>query len=264
MFARIRKFFRATWQSLGFIGTVIGIIYIWPDVRDLPEIYGFQWGFAMWIDREFITYIALGLAFVWITWIDVRPFIKTWWKKHTRPSHFIVLNNIYCEARTISAEGNEEDDALYEHIYYLVIENGSELGQTLRRVQARIHFAGPPVVCRIKDITDDAINLRHGEQVYFEIGRLVSKEIHGLMCGSTEAEERHMKIYKHNAKYGHLSFNVGSVSKQIEYGLGNMKDVESQWYLYIVISSDDVKSATVKTGIKMTNTRADLTCERVN
>lgn len=218
----------------------------------------------MWFDREFLATSFLAMALAWIFWMDIRPFVKTWWKKSTRPSHFIVGNNIYCEARTISAEGKEEEDTLYEHIYYLIVENGSESGQTLRRVQARIHFADPPIVCRIKDMADDAINLRHGEQGYFEIGRLVSKEIHGLMRGSTETEDRHMEIYIHNAKNGHLSFEVGSVSKQIEYVLGNMKDVGSQWYLYIVVSSDDVKSATIKTCINMTNTQASLTYERIN
>lgn len=268
MLAHILKLFLATWRSLALIGTFVGLIYLWPDIRDLPKVYpdtlGPKWEFPMWLDREAIAFTLLVLAGIWILWIDIRPSVKQWWEKRTRPSHFLVHNNIFCEARTITADRKEEADALYEHIYYLIVENGSESGKSNRRVQARIHFADPPVICRIKDITDDAINSRHGEQVYFEIGRLVSKEIHGLMRGSTETEERYMKKYRHNVQNGHLSFEVGSVSKKIEYMLGNMKDVESQWYLYIVISADDVKAATVKISVKMTNTRADLTCERIN
>ena len=264
MFARIPKLLRATWQSLGLIGTVIGIIYIWPDIRGLPETFGFQWGFPMWLDREVVAYVALGGTLAWIAWIDIRPFVKQWWDKRGRPSHFIVHNNVYCEARNISSEEKEEDDIFYEHIYYLSVGNGLETGQTLRRVQARIHFALPPVVCKIKDMTDDSIELRHGEWAYFEIGRLVSKEIFGVMSGRTKTKETFMKSYRHNVQSGHLSFEIHSVSKGREYGLGSMKDVETQWTLYIVISADDVKSATVKIDIDMTNTQTNLICERIN
>jgi hypothetical protein len=71
---------RRIWQTVKYYGGrsisvalfVLGVLYFWPDIRDLPAVYGYRWGQLM-PDRESVAYVLLGLALLWIIWMDVRP-----------------------------------------------------------------------------------------------------------------------------------------------------------------------------------------------
>jgi hypothetical protein len=80
----ILRALQAFWRSATFCGTVIGLLYLWPDIQSLPEQYDLKWEFPMRLDREAITLLFLGAAMVWIVWMDIRPWVRAWIEKRRR------------------------------------------------------------------------------------------------------------------------------------------------------------------------------------
>ena len=131
MLANIWKFLSGAWRLLTFLGTVIGLLYLWPDIKDLPKAYGLKWEFPLWLGSEVIAYISLAFACGWLLWIEVRPFVRDWWQKRRYSSSFTVLKAIHCETFYIEPKSNENDTGLYENIFYLVVGNSLDTEQTL-------------------------------------------------------------------------------------------------------------------------------------
>ena len=105
MLLKFSVFLKAVRRSLIAATTVIGVLYLWPDIKGLPGQFGYSWGWLM-PEQQTITYVALGLALGWIFWMDVRRLIKQWWRSRSqtipstipveelRPEIRQLLNNI--------------------------------------------------------------------------------------------------------------------------------------------------------------------------
>ena len=213
----------------------------------------------MLLDREVFLYALLVVAGIWIFWIDARPFVHGWWKKRQRSQIFEVLENVHCETRPVKSSADQERDTeFYENVFYLAVSNGLDTGQMLKRVQARIFHLGPPTLCRIKDSELDEVDIRHGEWVFFEIGRLISTEVMGVVYQRVVLPENRMEIYDHNIPRGYLSFEIYSVNNNREYGLGHQPERPIVWPLLMVISADDVQARRVNINIDMTKTRSPV------
>lgn len=59
MLQRIWQVIRAAGRSLALAGTIVGVLYLWPDIKGLPEAYGLAWADIM-PDREIVAYVLLG------------------------------------------------------------------------------------------------------------------------------------------------------------------------------------------------------------
>lgn len=213
----------------------------------------------MWFDREAIAFALLAVAGLWIIWIDARPFVQNWWQNRKGSLVFTITENVHCESRRVESSLDKDGDAeFFENVFYLVVRNALDSGKTLKRAQARIFFLGPPTLCRIRDTASDNIDIRHGEWAFFEIGRLVSKDMMGQIEPGVVNAEKNMDLYKHNIPRGHLTFEVYSVGNNREYGLGHSSEGETVWTLFIVFSADDQKSRTVNIKIDMTKTRSPV------
>lgn len=261
MIFRILAFLRATWRSLSSIGTVLGLLYLWPDIRGLPAVYGLSWGWLAMIEREHISYIALALALAWLFWREVRPFVQGWWQKRQHSQIFTVPKDVHCEAHPVWSYSDQKNTGFYENVFYLAVGNDLDTGKTLKRAQARIFHFGPPALCRVKDSTSEDIDIRHGEWAYFEIGRLVSKEIIGLPYDRVVFEENKLEAYEHNIPRGYLSFKIYSAENEREYGLAYLPENPNVWSLFVVISADDVKATRVNINIDMAKDRSPVWCE---
>jgi hypothetical protein len=69
----IWKVVRAGWHTLAAAGTLVGILYLAPDVSGLPEV--FPWLEGAMPSREALL-IVFGIACVaYIAWIDLRPLV---------------------------------------------------------------------------------------------------------------------------------------------------------------------------------------------
>lgn len=262
MIAKFWKVLRRAWLVPSSILTAIGLLYAWPDIRDLPATYGYSWEFLMLFDREHLAYVLLGFAFVWILWIEIRPLVKGWWKKRRRSSAFTVLESIHCETGVINTKSKGRAVVFYENIFYVAVGNNLETGKTLTNVQARIYnYFGPPTVCQIKDSASSKVNIRHGEWFFFEVGKLVSNEITGPVHDSREVNQESLREYLHNIPNESLSFKVRTGGDVDEYGLAHSPEMPAVWNLLMVVSADDVKSENIHISIDMTKTRAPVSCE---
>ena len=214
LWSTILAFFKAFWRVIAFCVAIVGVLTLGPTVRDLPKSYGYTWEFLVWLDQQTVTYIFLLIAVLWIIWIDARPFVFQWLQKR-RSSAFSISNRVYCETHRI-----ENVENVYLSKFYIYVANNLQTGKTLRRVQARLFHFGPPTLCRVKDIENGETDLRDGEWVLFEVGRLASKEILGMMMPeSIEIDESTAKVYRHNVQHGFLSLEIGSVTKAHEFGM---------------------------------------------
>lgn len=254
---------KAVWGSLVLIGTIVGILFLWPDIQELPKIYPRLFGWVPMLERGEIAYIALIPALAWILWMDARPYIQSWWQKRRHPSNFTILGDVYCQTYYVESTSDKKNTGFYANVFYLVVGNALNTGQMLKRVQARIFHLGPPTLCRNKDSESEEIDIRHGEWIYFEIGKLVSKEIMGQVSGGVVVEENQMRAYSHNLPLGALSFEVSSVGKKREYGLAHRPEHPVGWSFFMVISADDVKTARVNISVDMTKTKSPVSCELV-
>lgn len=149
-----------------------------------------------------------------------------------------------------------------ENVFYLVVGNMRDSGQTLKRVQARLFFLEPSTLCPIKELPSDSTDIRHGEWVFFEIGRLVSKEVMGAVKGPVTIPEDRMKMYNHNIPRGHLSFEIYSAGNNREYGLSHLQDDSTVWPPFMVISADDEKARKINIKIDMTKSHSPVWWEQ--
>lgn len=250
------------WKAFfgGFFGKVFASLFLaaclllgfGPDewakfvIQDLP------WWFTPDIARHIL--IFLGLMTVIYLYLSferkAKPILEP-------EQIYSVSDNVYCETRYVQSS-LDQDTGFMENVFYLVIGNMQDSGQMLKQVQARIFFAGTPTLCCIKDSMSDAIDIRHGELVYFEIGKLVSKEIMGTVNGPAVISESEIEIYNHNIPLGELSFEVYSIGHKKEYGLGHSQNDLTVWPISMVISADDEKSKTVNININMTKTKSPV------
>lgn len=175
---------------------------------------------------------------------------------------FFKLAYVYCETKSIKWEDGEEN-SLFENQFYLVIGNALDTGKALKRSQARIFHMGEPVLSRVKETGHSEIDIRHGEIALFEIGRIVSPEIFGMLNGSVTLDSKAKWLYPHNIPLGVRSFEVSSSGKR-SYGLGYAPESPSAvWALWMVVSADDAIAMQVRVSIDLAAKVSPVTCETV-
>ena len=181
MIRRALRFILATWRSLSFAGSVLALLWFWPDIRDLPEAYGFKWGQVM-PDREAVALVLLGISVVWIVWIDVRPRAMRWWRSRKELPLKVEfpdwVNHIgkYGPNKKSTFYLNKDagsNDRFTRSKYYIGITNTTQ--RTIKNVSIYLHElkSGAGSFPEKKLTTETGaveINLRPGQTDYFLIG----------------------------------------------------------------------------------------------
>jgi len=175
---------------------------------------------------------------------------------------FFKLAYVYCETKSIKWEDGEEN-SLFENQFYLVIGNALDTGETLKRSQARIFHMGEPVLSRVKETGHSEIDIRHGEIAFFEIGKIVSPDIFGMLNGSVTLDSKAKWLYPHNIPLGVRTFEVSASGKR-SYGLSYTPQSPSAvWALWMVVSADDAIAMQVRVSIDLAATKSPVSCETV-
>lgn len=73
---KILLLFKTIWRSISFLIFATSLLYLWPNIRDLPSQYGADWS-SLLPDREFITLFLLFISIIWIFSIEIRPFFSS-------------------------------------------------------------------------------------------------------------------------------------------------------------------------------------------
>lgn len=268
MLRRIGQLVRAAWRSLALAGTVVGVLYLWPDLQGLPEVYGFEWGQVM-PDRETITFVLLGLALAWIVWMDARPVIKKWLvetEDHQKQQYFALAGGIYCETSPILRQSDGRRTRLYANRFYIPVGNGLSTGQTLKRVKARIFHFGEPIVVPDKETRSGQADIRDGEWVFFEIGSIVSKNIMGHIRPTPDytADDATIENYEHNVLSGRLAFEISRIAGGRGVDLAYDPEHSRVWSVTLVVSADDVVALQVRIHIDMQKTKVPVSYETIS
>ncbi len=243
--------------------TGIGVLYFWPDIQGLPEAYpkilGPDWEATFEaVDREVVAYVLLGMAILWIFWIDARPYILEWWGKGYSPS-IKIGDKLFCETQNIRSNNIPSELSLHDNIYYLPVYNGLDTGETLRNVQARIFHLGPPTQCKLKGMSSGAADIRHGERVYFEIGRVISEEMIGLLYSGPDEYDGEIESYVHNIPRGHKSFDIHPFDSKQKFRLGYFHGMDSEFSLLVVVSADETKASRCEITVKFSEKSVSVT-----
>src|SRR4051794_2124412 len=195
-------FFRQFWRALVAVGTWLGLFFLAKDVYELPEALK-AWGPLM-PDRETALAIFSGLLVLWIAWIDVRPFVQ---KYLAGRSPIEIEPNIYCESKRFMEAGNGtgQQPALWENIFYLVVRNRAH--PTIRNVSVHLHTIEDIERCPIKDGHSFSADIRHGDSVFFRMGRVISSEMSSFpRPPGDRVTSQEMFAYFHNVAMGVLAF----------------------------------------------------------
>jgi hypothetical protein len=179
-------------------------------------------------------------------WYIKREFEKT-------SEAFSITPNVYAESHAIRSSSGRSAQNLSQNIFYLVVGNAIPKGETIKRAQMRAFNYGAPTVARIKDSNDGIADLRHGELLFFEVGRLIHPEVFGVHNGAIEIDDSDLEAQEHNVPLGYFRFEICPHVGQ-GFGLGHNPSTPNHvWPLICVISADDVVSKQVEISIDMTS-----------
>jgi hypothetical protein len=218
------------------------------------------WGLRLRLPENLQDYFSFGLMLLGATWIAVfvirligAPSRLYWAERRNNDisTSFLVGEHIYAESKWVKWQDGSRT-GLYETGFYLQISNALSNGKTLERVQARIFLTGEPVLARVKETGDSEIDIRHGELALFQIGSLVSKEMHGLIEGGVEIDDERRKTFEHNIPLGVLSFEVWDPSGKRAYGLGHLPANPGKFTLIVIVSANDVVARHIPITINLT------------
>jgi hypothetical protein len=246
-------------HTLGFIVPLVGLEELVREaVTSGPAL---PW----WLS---VTFIVIGYP------IYVSPAIWKWLRERASKSNdravatpsrrdFLCGEHIHAESRWVKA--GHDNPKYYETTFYLVVGNALPAGKTLRKVHARFHLVGEPVLLRVKETGATVADIRHGEWIFFEVGRVVSKFPLGMLSGEGVLDAESLKTYDHNIPNGYLSFEVHPITGN-KSGLTYDPHREAgrrPWEPFVVVSADDAQAMNVRLSIDLSKENAPVTCQVV-
>ena len=122
---------------------------------------------------------------------------------------------------------------------------------------------GEPVLARVKETGAEAFDIRDGEMAFFEIGRIISPKIFGLLKGARVLDAEAKIQYENNIPRGALGFEVHSSTGKREFGLAHLPDNPVAWKLLVVVSADEAPAMQVRINIDMAKDASPVTCEQI-
>lgn len=156
-------------------------------------------------------------------------------------SVFRYEKSAFVQSRSIKwSDGTKSD--LYETAFYLPIWNALDTGKSLKNVTARIYlpYGAEPLLARIKETGSYSTDIRHGEVVLSEIGRIISSDPIMPNGFVTFADTDREKYQGWRPEHGN-TFEVVAPEGKSGYGIGSARPDKkmSDLPLSATISADD-------------------------
>jgi hypothetical protein len=201
-----------------------------------------------------------------IFWPSVRTKIRKHRQKTFNASNdadhpIIVTPTIHTESprlREISKEISQSP-ILWDNTFYLVLQNGNP-NRTVRNVSVQINTVESIERCPIKGTNTFKSDIRHGDYIYFRLGRVVSAEFSGLPGGGLAGEvvrAEEMKGYVQRIQNGLLSFEP--TGNPVKFSGRLDRPGKVKWTFPVIITGDDLPSRTVALSIDMRTSKVDAT-----
>jgi hypothetical protein len=200
----MKWFLKKFWVVIVTFASLVGIYYLPVDTIGLDEASGPWRRVIAMIDQNTALWIFGMICLAYISWIEVRPFVKS----KLRKSH---IRAVKIDAVAVRVRYDGED--FWENQFYLVIVNSQKDARTLSEVKAKIfsHFS--------EHATDFAngspqINLHGGETARIFLGASVTESIFARPDIDLPARlpKDWLKMHVTNTReQGHRHLSVGAV-----------------------------------------------------
>jgi len=179
------------------------------------------------------------------------------------PSPIVVFPRIHCDSKRLIDDSNQQQSTkqgLWENIFYLVLQN-SQPNRTIRNVSVYIHTIDSIERCLVRGVDAFASDVRHGDFVFYRLGRVISTEFTGLpQAPGTPITMEQMKSYLHNAPQGFLSFEPGGGWPSVKFAGGGLGDTpRGTWTFPVVITADDLPGITVAVAFDLSSQKVIAT-----
>jgi len=152
-----------------------------------------------------------------------------------------VAPRIHCEARRLREISKTRGPfpELWENLFYLILQNTQS--RTIRNVAVQFQIIDGVERCPVRGSDSFTSDIRHGDLIYFRLGRVVSTEYSGLPSVPGEPiTKEEMKNYLHNVPKGFLKFEPAKKPRAVFSG--GVGKTESKWTIPITITADDLPS----------------------
>jgi hypothetical protein len=134
-----------------------------------------------------------------------------------------------------------------------------EDGKTLRSLQAEIRGYETPVIAPIRGTQFEKIDLKHGQAVFFLVGRIVSSHFFGNFVGTATYDLNRLKSYDYNIASSKPKFEVWAFDNVYRYALTEPPPMPVGWKLIILVSAEDRKSQQIVLTVRPGDEKAPLT-----
>lgn len=167
----ILAFLEAMWVSLTFIVTIVGILFLWPNIQELPKIYPRLFGWVPRLERGGIALIALVPALLaWILWMDARPYVLDWIQsQYTHPLQIVPFGRDTTKFIIYLPDDDPQKDVT-KIIHLIGIRNEDPTNKTIRNVQVQVGFARRPMQLEVEKDGAPTTDIQPGITVYFKFG----------------------------------------------------------------------------------------------
>lgn len=216
------------WRTLLAVSGWVGILYLYPNIRDLPETYpSLAWVAEM--ERETALFIFTFVLVAYVAVIDARPFLR---KHFTR--HQFVAGNV--EVRSFHFKA--QDETLWRNTYWLPVFNTRNDSRQIKNLRAYIFAVVQWYPSSIGNDKKESIDLNNGERALIHLGDSLSREPLGVPEGEIEAPNA--TSFLKNAKNGHLFFTTGNSGFPVQTAGESCKPDDYPFFVHVL--GEDVKS----------------------
>lgn len=222
---------RAISVIIGYVGALVGILYLPQDIGELPQALN-KWGPVVSLLTREIALIAFSsLCVVWIAWTEIRPAVRRWLAEKVK--HPLTLIPPGCEL-AYATRIYRREHSIYKITHAIAVRNDHAGGKTLRQLRAQLCFVGPPSRLRLLDSETTSIDLHAGSQATFEIGYKITEICDATIRRAREAEPGEFRSLLISAQSP--AFHITPAGD--EFGLSGRR--EAKYILRLVFTAEDM------------------------
>jgi hypothetical protein len=173
-------------------------------------------------------------------------------RHHRVTKHYPIIPTLQWESPRLLGASDAQAATLWNNIFYLVLRN-QDPNRTIRNVSVQINAFESIERCPVKGTGLFAFDLRHGDHVYYRLGRVISSEFCGLP-GSGLADDpiskEQMDEYQQRVKTGSISFEPSGTGIKFS-GRLDEAGMATKWTFPVGIIGDGMPQKIISFSVDM-------------
>ena len=173
-------------------------------------------------------------------------------RHHREAKRHPIIPILQWESPPLRGPSDSQAVPLWNNIFYLVLQN-QDSNRTIRNVSVQINTLESIERCPVKATGLFAFDIRHGDYVYYRLGRVVSSEFCGLPGGGLADEpisKERMEEYQQRIKTGSISFEPTGTAAKFS-GRLDEAGIATKWTFPVGIIGDGLSAKIIGFSIDM-------------